>query len=68
MSHNEASHELYSVQMVDMLQRVDQEITGVVGQIWQDLKGQNNTFVNRHSLLVLAMAIRDPVYAGLPAE
>ena len=51
-----------------MLNRVDNEITRTVGQPWTDLKNQNETFVARHSILVVAMVVRDPLFADMTSE
>ena len=54
--------------MVSVLNLVDAEITGLIGQPWTQLKQQNNTFVARHTLLVVAMVVRDPLFAEMTPE
>lgn len=52
--------------MVNMLNRVDQEVERVIGDAWLELKKQNSTFVARHSIMVVACVVRDPMFANLP--
>ena len=48
--------------MVAMLDRVDTEISQVLGEVWSRLKAQNDTFVARHTLMVLALIVNDDYY------
>ena len=48
--------------MTALLRRVDKEIENVLAQPWTELKKQNYTFVARHTLMVLAISIHDPLY------
>ena len=59
---------MYRVEMVNMLDRIDEEITRVIGQPWLELKKQNGTFVARHSFMVVACVVRDPLFVELSSE
>ena len=64
-SSEERSEQLYDVEMGKMLERVDREVFNVLGEPWTKLKEQNSTFVARHTILVLAAVIKDPLYAQM---
>jgi len=68
MSSANPGNALYCDESVKMLNRVDEEVTQVLSQPWIDLKKQNDTFVARHTLLVLAMVVQDPLYQEISAE
>ena len=51
-----------------MLERIDEEVTGVIGEPWTKLKEQNETFVARHTLLVIALAVNDELYQDYSQE
>ena len=59
---------LYDVEMIKMVNRLDEEITTTIGDIWQELKTQNEAFVCVHTLLVLAMHVQDPIFKAMTPE
>ena len=61
-SSKDRSKQFYEIEMSKVLERVDQEVYSVLGEPWCKLKEQNSTFVARHTLLVLAAVIKDPLY------
>ena len=48
--------------MIEFLDKVDPEITSVLGQHWNQLKKQNERFVCVHTLLVLWQAMTHSLY------
>ena len=63
------SKQLYEVEMASMLARVDNEVRAVIGEPWIRLKQMNDTFVAIHTIMVLAVAVQDPLFANkTPAE
>ena len=57
-----ASEKLYEVALSSLLDLCNEEIMNVIGQPWAELLKQNETFVARHSLMVLICVVRDPLY------
>ena len=68
VSGDESNDKLYNISMKQLLDLAHDELMNVLGQPWDDLKKQNETFVARHSLLVLICVVRDPLYAQTRPE
>lgn len=54
--------------MLNLLNRVDEEVQSVIGEPWVELKKQNNTYVARHSLLVVMCVVNEPMFAQQSPE
>ena len=48
-----------------VLQNVDQELQQVIGEIWNDLKKQNDQWVAVHTLICLWRATLDPLFTEM---
>ena len=68
MKTEDPDETLYDVEMIKMVNRLDEEITTTIGDIWQELKTQNEAFVCVHTLLVLAMHVQDPIFKAMTPE
>ena len=64
----EVSRRFYGEAAGGILNWVDNEVRAVLGHYWDNLKAQNDTFVARHTLLVLAMVVTDPLFKNLNPE
>ena len=58
----------YKTHMGKIVQEVDKELTGVLGQDWTTLKGQNQGMIAIHTVLVLWRTIREGNYESLSSE
>ena len=69
MENNEAATDkLYDVALSSLLALCHEEIMSVIGEPWAELLKQNETFVARHSLMVLVCVVRDPLYTSTSPE
>ena len=70
MSNNEIDKRetFYEVEMYKMMDRLDEEIIAGIGQHWLTLKAQDETWVARHTLIVMALVVTDPIFPELTAE
>ena len=69
MENNEAATDkLYDVALSSLLDLCHEEIMNVIGEPWAELLKQNETFVARHSLMVLICVVRDPLYTSTSPE
>ena len=69
MENNEAATDkLYDVALSSLLDICHEEIMNVIGEPWAELLKQNETFVARHSLMVLICVVRDPLYTSTSPE
>lgn len=64
----EAQDEFYDVKMHQFMAMVDTELTMVIGEPWVTLKKQNSGFVAIHSLIVLCLLVKDPLFTELNEE
>ena len=60
--------EFYDEKMIELLSRVDEELTSVLGELWNQLKQQNQQFVCVHTMLVLWCAMEDNMYQKMDWE
>ena len=54
--------------MKEILERVDTEITEVLGKPWTELKRQRKTAVSQHTIIVVAKVINDPLMAKFTSQ
>ena len=50
------------------MERVDQEINRVLGEPWTELCRQNEGYVAKHTIVVLALVLADPLMPTFTAE
>ena len=44
----------------DLMSNIDEELTRVLGEPWNFLKRQNEGYVARHTIIVVALTFEDP--------
>ena len=58
----------YDDAMDPVMDRMDAEIAATLGEEWETLKAQDEGWVARHTVIVLAMVVTDPIYEQVSAE
>ena len=65
--HGQAPEQFYD-KFDDWVERVDREISGVLGEPWTQLCRQNEGYVAEHTIVVLTLVLADPLMPTFTVE